>query len=68
MPFRPEPWTVTCRQCGWHRICAPKSDMLMPWDNPDQCWQCHSHDLVRGPLSLSDRLRLLLGLGNKPPR
>jgi hypothetical protein len=60
MSFKPEPWVVYCPECGWRRICAPKSDAITPWQNPHQCWQCHHDNLQRGPLTLKDRLRLLL--------
>jgi len=65
MPRPPKPWTITCRHCGWHKICAPRSDVFNVWDSPNQCWQCHSHDLEHGELTLTDKLRLLLGIANR---
>ncbi|MCY0966721.1 hypothetical protein [Parathalassolituus penaei] len=59
MAFRPDPWIIYCPDCGWRRICAPKSDTIMAWENPAQCWHCHGDNLQRGPLTVKDRIALV---------
>lgn len=44
MAWKPEPFVVKCEQCGWHKLYAPKSDVMM--EAPaETCPKCGHHPL-----------------------
>lgn len=38
--IQPKPFKVKCINCGWSKVIAPKSDLLMSNDIVDKCPKC----------------------------
>ncbi|MFY8350953.1 hypothetical protein AAEU29_10500 [Pseudoalteromonas sp. SSM20] len=60
MAFRPNPVKLSCTQCNWHKIIAPKSDVVPNDYFLDECPKCDG-ELQRKPLNnlFSSLIRLL---------
>jgi len=67
MPVPPPPQTFACRECGWKKTTAPRSDVLFPGiDVFDHCPACSNRTLdvrrARGLDAFGSVLRRRLGL------
>ena len=60
--IKPTPIKVICRDCGYQKIFAPRSDALMPGEyNSEFCTKCGSHNIeVKSEISIIDKLFIAL--------
>lgn len=63
MPVKPKPRTYVCQACGWKKIVAPRSDVLMPDDVVSVCPKCRSNQIVSREPTLVESLTVNF-LGN----
>lgn len=47
MVVKMKPFTVKCQNCGWHKVVAPKSDVLIDNDYPEACPVCESKEICK---------------------
>jgi len=44
--MNPPPVLVTCKECSYQRVFAPKGDAIIPWTyNKDFCTKCKSKNI-----------------------
>ncbi len=55
MPFPPKPYKLSCPQCDWSSVRAPKSDVLSPLDLPKACPQCGCESLTKQAASVVEK-------------
>ena len=58
----PPPILVTCKECGYKRVFAPKGDAIIPWSyNKEFCSKCKSKNIdVSYDVSLISKLLFVL--------
>lgn len=56
--IKPAPIKVTCKDCGFQKLFAPRSDALMPGEyNRQFCSKCGSENIdVKNEISIIDKL------------